>query len=937
MNRRQFITIILALTALTAGAQTQRKITITGDVKDGFLKVPLPNAKVSICRTDSSVVVDSADMVNFYNRDYKILKAHYGAEINATEREYLVHAQLRGYADVWQQVTIPKDQDNVEVPTLQMRKVMEGHLDEVVVKGTRVKMYYRGDTIVYDAAAFKLPDGSMLDDLIRQLPGVTMNDQGEIFVNGRKVDEMLLGARSFFGGNKQVLMENLPYYAVQNIKVYEKQSDKSVALGYDVDSKKFVMDVNLKDEYHEGYIGNVEGAVGTDERWLGRAFLLGFTDRLRLTLLGNANNVNEGRHIGQTGQWSPARQPRSLTTTRSVAGELNYQTPGDKLKETLRADYTSSTDEQAMSEHQERFLGGYTPTSLTESFNRSGNKRLNLHNSLTLTSPFWLNTEADYNYARRDGSFNSAFDEWGDSLIVSQRTVGMSQGTVWSGYVAVQGAIPIGKKENKNHIDFFAKVEHSNDEMEQARRYEQTTEAARQTVPPSRQTTHNANDLFNRSTGGSAHVGYAKEVAKDFYINVTDFIGIRSQHNRDYLYHPDSLLLPSQIEALTAITDPRNSYDSHDFDWSNNLIIMFMKKKYYTHPQFHIKVDYAPWQLYVRLPVQHERLHYQRGVLDTLARQTAFLPNFTFSYRNVWKGGRRDFLFKTNFNQERNMLLDRVSFRDDSQPLVVKLGNPDLRGKAYTDFSADYYDRTGPRNGMYHLSASFNYRHRDVAQSVSYNPATGVYTYKPMNVSGAWGAFTNISTDQSIGEKRYWTWHVDVGALWGHAKDHAMLEGQTESSVNTLNTFGLNSGANIRFNRKTLNVRTVGHINWWRSDSKMQNFTTINAIDFEYGVEATYTLPSTKTTLSADGTMFSRRGYGSSNHHTDEFVMNASVSQPFFKGKLIASIEAFDLWHQLSATQYNINAQGRVVTWYRSLPHYVMAHLVYHFSNPKKK
>ena len=62
-------------------------------------------------------------------------------------------------------------------------------LNEVVVKATKVKMYYKGDTLVYDADAFKLPDGSMLDALIRQLPGVTMNDGGEIFVNGRRVDD----------------------------------------------------------------------------------------------------------------------------------------------------------------------------------------------------------------------------------------------------------------------------------------------------------------------------------------------------------------------------------------------------------------------------------------------------------------------------------------------------------------------------------------------------------------------------------------------------------------------------------------------------------------------------------------------------------------------------------------------------------------------------
>ena len=105
--------------------------------------------------------------------------------------------------------------------------------------------------------------------------------------------------------------------------------------------------------------------------------------------------------------------------------------------------------------------------------------------------------------------------------------------------------------------------------------------------------------------------------------------------------------------------------------------------------------------------------------------------------------------------------------------------------------------------------------------------------------------------------------------------------------------------------------------------------------------------------------MYSRRGYGSSELNTDDFVLNASFSQPFFKGKLIARIEAFErlrvlckqseqvragerssgiLLHQLSNTQYTVNAQGRTETSYRSLPHYVMAHLVYHWNkNPKKK
>ena len=100
---------------------------------------------------------------------------------------------------------------------LELRKIKENKLSTAVVTATRVKMYYKGDTLVYNADAFKLPDGSMLDELIKQMPGVTMNEEGEIFVNGRKVDELLLGSRSFMNGNKKVLLQNLPYFTVGSV------------------------------------------------------------------------------------------------------------------------------------------------------------------------------------------------------------------------------------------------------------------------------------------------------------------------------------------------------------------------------------------------------------------------------------------------------------------------------------------------------------------------------------------------------------------------------------------------------------------------------------------------------------------------------------------------------------------------------------------------
>ena len=931
--KRQIITIIIALAAVcSTWAQTQREIELSGSVEDGFLKIPLSHAKVSVCRADSSVLVDSAAIFTAYNRDLKPLFAKYTAKVTTDAKVLLVHAQLKGYDDVWQRVSIGK-QTEVEVPTLEMRKMREVDLGEVVVKATRVKMFYRGDTIVYDATAFKLPQGSMLDDLIRQMPGVTLNEAGQIFVNGRMVDELMLGSRSFMKGNKKVLMENLPYYTVKDIKVYDRQSDKSKALGYDVDPKKFVMDVNLKQEYQRGYIANIEGALGTEDRWLGRAFALGFTDRLRLTLLGNVNNVNESRHIGESDHWTPASMPQSMVTTRSVATEIDYHTKGDKLKETFSADYTSTTDEQEMRQRYEQFLAGSTPLSLSASRSRSGNRQVKLHNTFSLAKPFYLRTEIDFNHAKRDGSFNSSFDQWGDSLIASKRSVGMSEGKAWSLKGEVDGAINIGK--DKRHIDFYAMMQHGNDESLQASRY-----LTEQFASNSRQLTHNANDIFNRQTVGLLQLGYGIPLGKEVKIGLSEQAQVINTRTHDYLYHPDSLLLPSEIDMLTAITDPSNSYDSHSRMFENSArVSLYQTAKCKPYPDLPMSMEYQRWNIALSLPVRHERLDYERGAIDTVATQNSVFLNTSASYRLVSKDGKHDLRLSASHNRSSAQLMSRIGWRDDSQPLIVREGNPGLKGNVTTNANIDYFDKNAHGHQQsFHVGTSLNYQHRSTAQSVAYDPASGVYTYRPQNVSGAYTLKGVFDISRTIDKNRYWSWQTNADAGYHHSIDHAMLTGMTASEENVVNTLTLHDGAYIQYNKGTLNIRATGDIRWRHSEGKMQDFETLNATDFQYGLSARYTLPRLNTTLSADGNMYSRRGYGSSELNTDDFVLNASISQPFFKVKLIARIEAFDLLHQLSNTQYSVNAQGRTETWYRSLPHYVMLHLVYHWNkNPKKK
>ena len=927
--KRNIITIIIALAAVCS-SWAQREVNITGDVKDGFLKTPLTDAHVSICRADSSVLVDSLKMT-IYMRSDKPFLAVYSAKVKTDANTVLVHAWKEGYDDVWRRVSIGKETE-VEVPTLEMRKMRELNLNEVVVKATRVKMFYRGDTIVYDATAFKLPDGSMLDALIRQMPGVTLNEAGEIFVNGRKVDELLLGSRSFMRGNKKVLMENLPYYTVQNIKVYDKQSDKSKALGYDVDPKQFVMDVNLKQEYQRGYIANVEGAVGTEDRWLARAFALGFSDHYRFTLLGNLNNVNETRHIGESGQWTPATMPKNMLTTRSVAGEMDYHAKEDKVKNNLTASYTSTTDVSESRSRYEQFLQGLTPTSLTESSNRTGSRAWNARDAFTLTKPFYLYAVADFRYSKNHGAFSSMFDQWNDTLTASQRNRGFNEGKAWSGSMDAQGAFNVGK--NQKHIHFHVMVQHNENESESAMRY-----STRQYVNPQQNVQHNLDDISNRTTWGIASLNYGMQLFKGVEMGLGESFYLMRIDAHDYLYHPDTLLLASQIDALTAITDFNNSYDSRTNVVDNTVGISFSGKgKYKMAPNSPFTINYRRWNVGISVPIRHESLDYQRGSLDTLARQNTLFVNTSASFRHASESGKHDFSIHASHKRSAPNLSDRITYRDDSQPLVVKLGNPDLKSSVTSNFGIDYSNKAGKNQQQWHVGTSADFYHRQTAQSASYDPASGVYNYKPMNVSGAYRLNAKFDISRAIDKNRYWTWQTNADAGYHHSIDHAMLTGMTASEENVVNTLTLHDGAYIQYNKGTLNIRATGDIRWRHSEGKMYDYETLNATDFQYGLSARYTLPRINTTLSADGNMYSRRGYGSSELNTDDFVLNASISQPFFKGKLIARIEAFDLLHQLSNTQYSVNAQGRTETWYRSLPHYVMLHLVYHWNkNPRKK
>ena len=231
--------------------------------------------------------------------------------------EYMLRLSKDGYEAVTQPYQIDKLRKSevaiLNDPIIMKRTPREVKLNEAVVKATKVKFYLRGDTVVYNADAFQLEEGSMLDALISQLPGAELKDDGRIFVNGKQVESLLLNGEDFFKKDRSIMLENLPTYMVKDIRVYDKMGGLGKLMGKNMGDEMLVMDVKLKKEYRVGWMGNVEGGGGTDERYLARLFALRHTTHSRLSAFANLNNLNDRQRPGKGSEWMPAIEDGTRT------------------------------------------------------------------------------------------------------------------------------------------------------------------------------------------------------------------------------------------------------------------------------------------------------------------------------------------------------------------------------------------------------------------------------------------------------------------------------------------------------------------------------------------------------------------------------------------------------------------------------------------------
>lgn len=209
-----------------------------------------------------------------------------------------------GLSSLSRAVTFPADADSVDVGTLRLAG-NDIAMRAAVVRAVAARMEQQGDTTVFNAAAFRTPEGASLEALIKQLPGAEISADGTITVNGKTVKELLINGKDFFKGDTKVALKNLPTNLVSRVKSYDRKSDYAEQTGIDDGDDTFVLDITTKSELKHSLITNLDAAGGIDDErqglYSGKAMLMRFSDSRRFGIFASHNNVGDRGFGGPRG------------------------------------------------------------------------------------------------------------------------------------------------------------------------------------------------------------------------------------------------------------------------------------------------------------------------------------------------------------------------------------------------------------------------------------------------------------------------------------------------------------------------------------------------------------------------------------------------------------------------------------------------------------
>lgn len=934
--------LLFILFALQSIASYGQMFTIT--VKDAATKISLQGASVTILDKDSAFV-DSCQMITINMGDRK--KYFYASQIEGRSPYYYIRCEKKGYLS---QLVKVDAADDIKPEPIMLKRAPRT-LREATVTATKVMMVMKGDTIVYNADAFELAEGSMLDQLISRLPGVKLNAGGVITVNGNRVSNLLIDGKDFFNGDANVALENLPAYMVKNVKSYQKAPDNAYLTRKDNKphaDDPWVIDVTLKKEYHQGWIANAEAGGGTKDKYLGRVFGTYFSDRARVGFYGNANNTNSNQRAGSDGKWENEDAMMGENTLQK--GGLFASFYGGKDSErpirfitTLEASHNKDVNE-SRGNSVNFYESGNTYGKVNSLYN-SKNYNLNWIGALSIPTSFaYIHLDQYFYYTSsstnsQQQSVLSRYilpDEWTnmtEGLVNSYTDLSQSKASNLS-YAALLDATVKLPHDKEFSVNFAVNTRTSTDKTNSL--YNLITQGVEPTTDFRNRYNHNKQQ--NLQLLGSidyplieikkSHGKISHNISTNYHIEHQNQQGNRNFYRLDRLggdwVLPDRKLLgqlPSTTDSLALATDWGNTNHTTTRQTMHNVGLRYSFEK--NDLYFHAALPMA----FTRNAIDDLRMKDQQRHI--VKHYQWLQPSFSLSINNIKMSGSI-----AHTAPQMNLLLDVT---DDSNPLFITKGNTTLKPTNIYNATLGY--TLNKTKHAQNLNAEWGYsaQQNAVGQARYYDAETGVTTSMAQNINGNWQTHVTIGYACSLDKKQKWTFDVSATETFQNSVDFQQTSLMPTSAKSEVKNWFMQGNVALAYHCKLFNAALKSAVDWQHATSKLTGFQTINSINHLYTFTNQWSLPWNMV-IDTDLTYYVRSGYADHSMNSHEWIWNMAVAKRMLKSKALSlKLSGHDILAQRRSIVRTLNAQGRTETWHNVVPRYFMLSLVYHFSKSPRK
>ncbi|WP_455626135.1 outer membrane beta-barrel protein [Parabacteroides sp.] len=898
--------LLMILFSPMAFAQ-QSSVNVTGSVVEQGSDTPIEQATVRLLNVKDSAMVRG--VVSARNGSFTLK--------NVKKGSYLLHVTFIGYDPLYQPLQITGKKNPVNVGKLELS---DGaiELGEAVVIGKAPEVTVRNDTVEYNADSYKVTEGSVLEDLLKKMPGVEVDSEGKITVNGKEVKKVMVDGKEFFSDDPKVASKNLPAKMIDKLQVLDKKSDMAQMTGFDDGEEETVINLTVKPGMKQGWFGNAYGGYGSKDRYEGNVMVNRFVNNDQITFMGGANNTNNmgfsdlastmfsgmgggggrrggfgaGSGITSSGNaglnFSKEFKPDKLTlggNTRYSHSDNDARSKSDR-QNILPGDSSSYDNSEAMSRTKSDNFGvdfrlEWKPDTMTQlifrpSFSFSHSMNDNFSDATTLDNERdTVNTNRSSNYSESNGYNLNASIDFSRKL--------NNKGRVFSATLSGGNSDSYSDGMNRSDIVYFNQTDAlKNSIIDQRSRYD------------------------NKGFNYRAYVSWVEPIGHNNFIQATYSISQRKQEALKNVYNQDADGIYNVLDSAYS-----QSYRNNFISQRASLSFKSQRAKFNYTIGLNLDPSYSSSENFVG-----------DTTLSKITRKVVNLsPMAQFNYMFDKRTNLR-IMYNGRTSQPSMTQLQPVA--DISDPTNIKIGNPDLNPRYTNNLFIRFQQFTPEKQRAFMIMANGSYIINDIVSYTSYNQETGVKTTTYKNVNGNYSGNVRMMLNTPLKNKKF---SINSMTMASFANSNGYINEEKNTNRNLI----LSERGGIDFRSSYLDLGVNGNIRYNATSNSLQKENNQNTFNYGAGGYTTIYLPL-DFKIESDVNWSTNSGYGD-GFKQNEILWNASASKSFLKNNQgTLRFKIYDILRQRSNISRSVTASYIQDSEYNTLGSYFMVHFIYRFS-----